>query len=65
MSTNYTHQKYRYFLINCLYSLKNDKYNAIKHLLKAIELDTHHKEIAKKDKDFKNLWDDEDFMKIT
>jgi len=46
------------------YSLKGDKENSIKNLSRAIELDPKSKEIAKKDKDFKNFWNDEDFKKI-
>ena len=48
----------------CCYSLMKDKENAIKNLSRAIELDAKFKEIAKKDEDFKNLWDGEDFKKI-
>lgn len=48
----------------CAYSLKGDKRNALQNLSKAIELDAKCKETAKKDEDFKNLWDDEDFKRI-
>jgi len=48
----------------CAYSLKGDKENALRNLSKAIESDAKHKEFAKKDKDFKNYWDDKDFKKI-
>jgi len=48
----------------CVYSLKGNKNNALKNLSKAIELDARWKNGAKKDKDFKTLWDDEDFKKI-
>lgn len=48
----------------CVYSLKGDKENALKNLPKAIELDAKYKEMAKKDEDFKNLWDDKDLKKI-
>ena len=48
----------------CVYSLKDDEENALKNLSKAIELNPKCKEDAKKDKDFKNLWDDEDFKKL-
>ena len=48
----------------CIYSLKKDKENMLKNLVKAIELDPDFKEKAKKDEDFKNFWDDEDFRKI-
>ena len=46
------------------YSLKGDKENALKNLSKAIDLDAKYKEMAKRDEDFKNLWDDEDFKRI-
>lgn len=48
----------------CAYSLKRDKENMLKNLVKAIELDPDFKEKAKRDEDFKNFWDDEDFKKI-
>ena len=48
----------------CSYSLKGDKENALKNLSKAIDLDAKYKEMAKRDEDFKNLWDDEDFKRI-
>ncbi|MEA2032655.1 MAG: tetratricopeptide repeat protein [Euryarchaeota archaeon] len=48
----------------CAYSLKGDKENALKNLSKAIDLDAEHREKAKSDEDFKNLWDDEDFKRI-
>ena len=49
----------------CVYFLKGDKRNALENLSKAIELNPISKEEAKKDKGFKNLWDDEDFKRIT
>jgi len=48
-----------------IYSLKGDRGNALKHLSKAIELNPEYKELAKKDEDFKILWDDEEFKNIT
>jgi tetratricopeptide (TPR) repeat protein len=48
----------------CLYAVKGDKQNALENLSKAVELDVKYKEMAKRDEDFKNLWDDEDFLKI-
>jgi len=48
----------------CMYSLRGDKENALKNLSKAIELNSEDKEKAKKDEDFKNLWDDKDFKKL-
>lgn len=49
----------------CLYALKKDKKNALLSLSKAINLDSTNKEEAKKDEDFKELWDDKEFIKIT
>ena len=48
----------------CTYSLKGDKQNALKNLSKAIDLDAKYKEEAKRDEDFKILWDDGDFKRI-
>lgn len=53
-----------WYNIACAYSLKGEKENALKSLSKAIKLDAKYKEDAKKDKDFKSLWNDEDFKKI-
>ena len=38
---------------------------ALESLSKAIELDAKWKEEAKNEEDFRNLWDDEDFKRIT
>ena len=48
----------------CAYSLKGEKEQSFENLRKAIALDSKYKKISKKDEDFKNLWDDEDFKKI-
>ena len=48
----------------CVYALKDDKENTFKNLSKAIELDAKSKEDAKKDRDFKSLWNDKDFKRI-
>ena len=48
-----------------LYTLMKDKSNALKNLAEAIGLDTKYKEKAQKDEDFKGLWEDEEFKKIT
>ena len=48
----------------CTYCLKGDKENALRNLSKAIKSDAKCKEYAKKDEDFKNLWDDEDFKRL-
>ncbi len=48
----------------CASSLIGDKEKSLNNLRKAMELDSKAKEDAKKDEDFRNLWDDEDFKKI-
>ena len=48
----------------CAYSLMGNKEKALSDLEKAIELDKSYKEKAKKDEDFKNLWDDDKFKKL-
>ncbi|NQE45168.1 hypothetical protein C5S31_03980 [ANME-1 cluster archaeon GoMg2] len=48
----------------CIYSRKGDKENTLNSLSKATELDAKFKEMAKKDDDFKNLGDDEDFKRV-
>jgi tetratricopeptide (TPR) repeat protein len=49
----------------CAYCLKGDKVNALADLKKAISLSPQIKAWAPKDEDFKSLWDDEDFKKLT
>lgn len=49
----------------CAYCRKGDKVNALADLKKAISLNPQFKESAPKDEDFKSLWDDEDFKKLT
>ena len=51
--------------IASIYSLKEDEEEALKHLAKAIELEPEYKKEAKTDEDFKDLWDNEEFKKIT
>jgi tetratricopeptide (TPR) repeat protein len=48
----------------CMCSLQGNKADALKNLCTAIKLDSKYKDAAKKDEDFKNLWDDKDFKKI-
>ncbi len=48
----------------CTYSLLGNEENTLIDLSKAIELDVKYKEMSKKDEDFKNLWNDEEFKKI-
>lgn len=49
----------------CIYCLKGDKTNALTDLKKAISMNPSFKKYARQDEDFKNLYDDEDFKKIT
>ena len=53
-----------WYNIACIHSLQKNKEGALKNLKKAIELDPSSKEDAKKEEDFKNLWEDEDFKKL-
>jgi tetratricopeptide (TPR) repeat protein len=62
LNPNHTSSWYN---LACVYSLKGNKEKALEYLKKAIELNPKLKEEAKKDQDFKNLWDDEDFKKLT
>lgn len=49
----------------CLFSLKGDRANAIADLKRAIELEPSFKNSAVEDKDFKDLYDDEEFIRLT
>ena len=49
----------------CAYCLTGDKVNALADLKRAISLSPQLKEWAPKDEDFKSLWADEDFKKLT
>jgi tetratricopeptide (TPR) repeat protein len=49
----------------CVYCRKGDKINALADLKKAISMNPSFKENATRDEDFKSLWDDEDFKKLT
>jgi tetratricopeptide (TPR) repeat protein len=49
----------------CAYCLKGDKVNALADLKRAISFSPQLKSWAPKDEDFKTLWDDEDFKKLT
>lgn len=46
------------------YSLRGDRTHALKTLSTVLRLKPEYKEEAKKDEDFRNLWDDEDFKRI-
>lgn len=49
----------------CAYCRKGDYANALADLGKAISMDPQFKSYATKDEDFKSLWDNEDFKKLT
>jgi tetratricopeptide (TPR) repeat protein len=49
----------------CLYSINGDKVNALADLRRAIELEPFTKEYARTDEDFKNLYEDEEFIELT
>ncbi|MBC8463949.1 MAG: tetratricopeptide repeat protein [Deltaproteobacteria bacterium] len=49
----------------CAHSLKGEKKKALNVLKKAIELDSKCKQQAREDDDFKSLWGDADFKKLT
>jgi tetratricopeptide (TPR) repeat protein len=49
----------------CIYCIKGDKTNALTDLQKAISMNPAFKENARKDEDFRGLYDDEDFKKLT
>jgi tetratricopeptide (TPR) repeat protein len=49
----------------CAYCRKGDKVNALADRKRAISLNPQLKAYAPKDEDFKSLWDDEDFKKLT
>ncbi len=56
---------YTFYNRACIYCLKGDKVNAIDDLKRAISMDASFREYALKDADFKSLYDDEDFRKLT
>jgi tetratricopeptide (TPR) repeat protein len=49
----------------CAYCRKGDYANALADLGKAISMNPQFKSYATKDEDFKSLWDNEDFKKLT
>jgi tetratricopeptide (TPR) repeat protein len=49
----------------CAFCRKGDNANALADLEKAISMNPQFKSYAVKDEDFKNLWDNEDFKKMT
>lgn len=49
----------------CIYSLKGDKANALNDLQRAINLDASLRQFSTSDEDFKSLWNDAEFRKLT
>ncbi|NCB08541.1 MAG: tetratricopeptide repeat protein [Bacteroidia bacterium] len=49
----------------CIYCLKGDKFHALADLKTAVEKNPQLKQHARKDEDFKILWNDDDFIKLT
>ncbi len=49
----------------CIHCLNGDKTNALADLKKAISMNPSFKEYARQDEDFKSLYNDEDFKKLT
>lgn len=54
-----------YYNKACAYSLQSQKQECLTNLEICIAIDTSYKLMAKEDEDFKNLWSDEDFKKLT
>jgi tetratricopeptide (TPR) repeat protein len=59
------HAGYRVYSRACVYALKGDKTNALADLKKAIAVRPDFKTRAPKDEDFKSLYSDPDFKKLT
>lgn len=54
-----------FYNLACMYSLQTKKQKSLSHLEKAILLNpTKYKPMAKQDEDFKNLWEDKDFLAL-
>jgi tetratricopeptide (TPR) repeat protein len=49
----------------CIFALNGDKVHALDDLRKAVEINPGLKQHARKDEDFKTLWEDEEFKTIT
>jgi len=49
----------------CIYCLKGEKENALADLKKAISMNPSFKTLARKDEDFRSLYNDEEFKKLT
>lgn len=54
-----------WYNLACIFSVNEDRENMLTCLEKAIELSAEYKEEARKDKDLKEYWEDEEFKKIT
>lgn len=54
-----------FYNIACSYALKGNRKLAIEYLVKSIAGSTKYKEMARKDEDFKNLWEDQEFISTT
>ncbi|MBI5777922.1 MAG: tetratricopeptide repeat protein [Planctomycetes bacterium] len=54
-----------WYNIACAYSLKQDKEHALSNLRRAVALQPQSKAGARKDQDFKWLWNDAEFKRIT
>jgi Flp pilus assembly protein TadD len=56
---------YAWFNLACLHSLKGNKKSTLENLQIAIGMNPNIKQNAKADKDFCNLWEDDEFKRIT
>lgn len=54
-----------WFYRGCVYSIKRNKEKTLSDLSRAIGLNVKNKKDAKSDEDFKWLWEDKEFIKIT
>jgi tetratricopeptide (TPR) repeat protein len=62
LDTSYTGSWYN---MACIYARENDKTLCLANLQTAIQYNPTWKDAAKNDADFRKLWDDEEFMRIT
>ena len=53
-----------YYERACFYSIRGDKDSFFRDLKKSIDLDQELKKSARKNDDFKNFWDDDEFKRI-
>ncbi len=54
-----------YYNKACVYSLLSQKKECLANLSRCIDIDTSYKLMASEDEDFKDLWSDEDFRRLT